>query len=184
MQVLNTWLQRQIAFCLVTFLVVQIGAAQTMVDARQDAASQPVAPAATAKARPQSAGAEKNNAVKPAPPPFFYPDSHSPQTPYPENPDSPGAAGAQVTGQNQKSAAPQSAQTIQQNSAPPPVGTAASPYEKPNGAPASRPAGAAIAPAKQRRIRTFSIRVALIVGAAVAIGVVTAASLSSPNRAN
>jgi hypothetical protein len=184
MQVLKTWLQRQIAFCLVTLLVVPIGAAQTMVETRQDAASQPVAPAATTEARPQSAAPEKKSGVKPAPPPFFYPDSHSPATPYPENPDSPGAAGAPATQQKQKPAAPQGAQTNQQNPAPAPVGTAASPYEKPEGTPASRPAGAAIAPAKQRRIHTFSIRVALIIGAAVAIGVVTAASLSSPNRAN
>jgi hypothetical protein len=69
-----------------------------------------------------------------------------------------------------------------QNTSPAPVGTAAAPYEKPEGAPASRPAGAAIAPAKQRRVKSFAIKTALVVGAGVAIGVVVAASLGSSSR--
>lgn len=70
----------------------------------------------------------------------------------------------------------------QQQTVPPPVGTAAAPVVPSNGIPASRPAGAAIAPAKQRRKHSLAIRVGLIIGAAVAIGAVTAASLSSPSR--
>jgi len=46
---------------------------------------------------------------------------------------------------------------------------------------ASRPAGAAIAPAKQRRARTIAIRVALIVGAGVAIGTVMALTHGTPS---
>lgn len=63
-----------------------------------------------------------------------------------------------------------------------PVGTAAAPVVTPEGAPASRPAGAAIAPIKQRRTRSFAIRVALLVGAAVAIGTVAGTTLASPSR--
>ncbi len=63
-----------------------------------------------------------------------------------------------------------------------PVGTAAAPSLKAEGAPASRPAGAAIAPAKQRRIRSFSVRVGLLVGAAVAIGTVVALSAASSSQ--
>jgi len=63
-----------------------------------------------------------------------------------------------------------------------PVGTAASPVIRSRGNPASRPAGAAIASAKQRRTRSYALRVGLIIGAAVAIGVVAAASLSSSSR--
>lgn len=70
----------------------------------------------------------------------------------------------------------------QQNSTSQPVGTAAAPYEKPEGIPASRPAGAVLAPAKQRRARSFLIRVSVIVGAAVAIGTVAALSKGSPSR--
>jgi hypothetical protein len=65
----------------------------------------------------------------------------------------------------------------------PPVGTALAPAIRARGTAGSRVAGAAVAPAKQRRIRTFAIRAALLAGAAVAIGVVVAASKASPARA-
>jgi len=60
-----------------------------------------------------------------------------------------------------------------------PLGTAAAPYEQPSGITASRPAGAAIAPAKQRRTRTLIIRVGVLVAAAVAVGTVVALSSAS-----
>jgi hypothetical protein len=72
----------------------------------------------------------------------------------------------------------------QQNSVTRPVGTAAAPLEKPSGVTASRPAGAVIAPAKQRRARAILIRVSIVVGAAVAVGTVVALSHSSPSRPN
>lgn len=78
----------------------------------------------------------------------------------------------------------QQAPASQQNQQNPnePVGTAAAPVVTPEGAPASRPAGAAIAPIKQRRTRVFAIRMALLVGAAVAIGTVAGTSLASPSH--
>lgn len=63
-----------------------------------------------------------------------------------------------------------------------PVGTAAAPVVTPEGTPASRPAGAAIAPIKQRRTRSFAIRIALLVGAGIAIGTVAGTTLASPSR--
>jgi hypothetical protein len=75
-----------------------------------------------------------------------------------------------------------SAQT--QSDTPKPVGTAAAPYEKNTGVAASRPAGAVIAPAKQRRARSILIRFAVIAGAAVAIGTAVALSRASPSRPN
>jgi hypothetical protein len=68
----------------------------------------------------------------------------------------------------------------QQNSNP--VGTAAAPVAKPTGVAASRPAGAVIAPAKQRRVRAIVIRVGIIVGAGVAIGTVAGLSRGSSAR--
>lgn len=65
---------------------------------------------------------------------------------------------------------------------PAPVGTAAAPYEKGIGVAASRPAGVVIAPAKQRRTRSFLIRTGLLIGAAVAIGTVVALSNASPSQ--
>lgn len=71
----------------------------------------------------------------------------------------------------------QPAQTAQ-----PPVGTATAPYEKGIGVAASRPAGVVIAPAKQRRSRSFLIKTGLIIGAAVAVGTVVALSNASPSQ--
>ncbi|MGA9718219.1 MAG: hypothetical protein WBQ79_08050 [Acidobacteriaceae bacterium] len=75
----------------------------------------------------------------------------------------------------------QPAQAPQQGGTPP-VGTAVAPYEKGVGVAASRPAGVVIAPAKQRRTRSFLIQVGLIVGAAVAVGTVIGLSNASPSR--
>jgi len=88
---------------------------------------------------------------------------------------------AQDQNGQQAPTAQQSPQQNQQNSNEP-VGTAAAPVVTPEGAPASRPAGAAIAPIKQRRTRSFAIRMALVVGAAVAIGTVAGTTLASPSR--
>jgi hypothetical protein len=113
-------------------------------------------------------------------------------------PDSPGAnlsnqksegAGfaTVMVAQNQpsqsQSTQPQSTQTSSssnqpnQNSAPDaqkPVGTAAAEAPHTSGVAASQPAGVAIAPAKQHRVRTIVIRVGAIVGAGVAVGTVIA----------
>jgi glucose/arabinose dehydrogenase len=89
-------------------------------------------------------------------------------------------AGPQTS--NPPAATPQnSAAQPQQNGATAPVGTAAAPYEKGIGVAASRPAGAVIAPAKQRRTRSILIKVGLIVAAGVAIGTVVALSSASPS---
>ena len=98
------------------------------------------------------------------------------QTP---SPDGPGSTPVQAPSQ---SSTPQTTQNKQDTSTPPPVGTAAAPYQKQEGVSASKPVGAAIAPGKQRRIRSIAIRVGLLVGAGIAIGVVTAASLGSSSR--
>jgi hypothetical protein len=62
------------------------------------------------------------------------------------------------------------------------VGTAAAEFIKTTGVAASKPAGSAIAPAKQRRARSILIKVAAIAGAGVAVGAVVALSAASPSR--
>ena len=89
---------------------------------------------------------------------------------------------AATTGQSEQQSAAFSDSNGQQSTSPKPVGTAAAPYEKPTGVAASRPAGAVIAPAKQRRVRSFLIRIGIVVGAGVAIGTVAALSHASPSR--
>ncbi len=70
----------------------------------------------------------------------------------------------------------------QQNSTSMPLGTAVAPYEKPFGVAASRPAGAAIAPAKQRRTRSILIKVGVLLGACIGLGTVVALSAGSPSH--
>ncbi|HEV2464271.1 MAG TPA: hypothetical protein VGT04_10720 [Acidobacteriaceae bacterium] len=98
------------------------------------------------------------------------------------------AAANSPSGSSQLPAAPQAANapSSQQDQQQPqqPVGTAAAPYENPVGVAVSRPAGAAIAPAKQRRSHTFLIKMSLVIGAAVAVGTVVALSKASPSRPN
>jgi len=98
-------------------------------------------------------------------------------------PDSPQPAGVQAPEQpSQAPAAPQPSAAPQQDQSPRPVGTAAAPYERTMGVAASRPAGAAIAPAKQRRVRTILISLGVIAGAGIAVGSVAALSHGSPGR--
>jgi hypothetical protein len=63
-----------------------------------------------------------------------------------------------------------------------PVGTAAAEKPATTGVAASNAAGAAIAPAKQRRMRMLFIKVGAVVGAGVAIGTVAALSTGSPAK--
>jgi len=72
--------------------------------------------------------------------------------------------------------------TSQQTVVHQPVGTAAAEALPITGVAASRPAGAALAPARQRRVRSVLIRVGSLVGAGVAIGTTMALSQGSPSR--
>lgn len=162
MKIVLSWLYRQVAIGLVLLVTAQFGltaAAQEVPPAQQP----PSAPIQT----PASATAASD-----APEIASLPDSPAPIAP-------------QTAPANQQQNSPQTApQTApqQQNTPAQPLGTAAAPSEPANGVAASRPAGAAIAPARQKRSRTFAIRIALIVGAAVAIGTVVALSSASPSR--
>jgi hypothetical protein len=122
-----------------------------------------------------------------------------------ELPESPGAVHAQELGstermQAQSSAAPQPQSPTSQSSpsepaqpqsqtVPPsqsatqkPVGTAAAETSKVSGVAASQPAGVAIAPAKQRRVRLIVIRVGAILGAGAAVGTVVALTQATPSK--
>ena len=70
----------------------------------------------------------------------------------------------------------------QQNQPQKPVGTAAGPVTNPTGVAGARPAGAAIAPGRQRRVKALFIRIGIIVAAAAATGAVIGLSKGSPSR--
>lgn len=95
-------------------------------------------------------------------------------------PDNPGSARSQVAENTSPFGGQQSLTTQQQDQEP--VGTAAAAGVETTGVAASKPAGAAIAPAKQRRTRSFLIKVSAIVGASVAVGTVVALASASPSR--
>jgi hypothetical protein len=95
-------------------------------------------------------------------------------------PDSPAPSAAQAGPEQQGSGGQETSQ--QQNAPSQPMGTAAAPAEPASGVAASRPAGAAIAPARQKRTRSFVIKMGLLIGGAVAIGTVVALTSASPSR--
>jgi len=85
--------------------------------------------------------------------------------------------------ESDQQAAPSSAhQQPATENKPKPVGTAVAETPLTTGVAASNPAGAAIAPAKQRRSRAFFIKVGAIVGAGAALGAVALLSSASPSR--
>ncbi len=91
----------------------------------------------------------------------------------------------QVNQQQEQSPTSQSESQPSQVSQPSPqrpVGTAASGVIPASGVAASQPAGVAIAPARQRRVRTIVLRVGAIVGAGVAVGSVVALSQATPSK--
>jgi hypothetical protein len=143
-------------------------------------AQDPASPPANTESRPDSSGASQ------------LPDSPGAVQLSQANIAPPAAiaddSGVQATMQDQQQS-PAQAQTAQQQSehpqAPPPrepVGTAAAETVPTTGVAASRPAGAALAPAKQRRVRSILIKVGVLAGAAAAIGATVALSQGSPSK--
>jgi hypothetical protein len=108
------------------------------------------------------------------------PTQNAPQPPI-ELPDSPGRTSVPTSSQSQTPPDNQN-----QNNLPPgrkqPSGTAAAPAVQVTGSAASKPAGVAIAPPKQRQLRTWLIRFGFIAGAGAALGTVAALSAASPSR--
>ncbi len=111
-----------------------------------------------------------------------------------ELPDSPGTEWAKLQAASpaqdnqQQSTSPPSAQSTAQPSGAQdqkpqrPVGTAAAESPKVSGVTAAEPAGVAIAPAKQRRVRTIVLKVGAIIGAGAALGTVIALTEATPSK--
>lgn len=175
------WLtERRIGGCLVLILAVPSAKAAAMP--LQDAA-----PARQERSAPisgaQEAGANSGNEKPIA-------DSTQASTPLPDAPEvaqstSTGSNvpnGNSQSSQDQQQNGSQSSQDQQQNGGAQPVGTAAAPATNGTGVAGSRVSGAAIAPAKQRRVHTFLIRVAVVAAACVAVGTVAALTHATPSE--
>lgn len=74
----------------------------------------------------------------------------------------------------------QESQSATQNQKP--VGTAAAGTIPASGIAASQPAGVAVAPAKQHRVRTIVLRMGAIIGAGVAVGSVVALTEATSSK--
>lgn len=136
---------------------------------------------AVVDALPDSPGATVSNSVEPT-----QRRMHEAQNDEPQSIESSGP----LLAQNQSSSSQSNSTQSNPNAAPDgqkPVGTAAAEAPHATGIAASQPAGVAIAPAKQHRVRTIVIRVGAIVGAGVAVGTVvglTEATSSKPPGAH
>jgi len=161
----NHWLGRLVAVLLITLLAFPAGHSDLAM-AQQAAPNGSQAGSQSPGSGDQS-GKQQSAGVSPA-------DSALPENPAPAN--------SQAPGQDQQPATQQPNPAPSQDNSHRPVGTAAAPYEPTTGIAASRPAGAAIAPAKQRRVRTILISLGVIAGAGIAIGSVAALSHGSPSR--
>lgn len=160
-------LRRQIAGCLLLLLVVPLAAAAP--SPQQEAnLGQKVIDVSSVQAHSQ----DSNSGTKKA---------DTEQSQQDALPNSPSAMRSQTIEDNQLSSVQQTF-LKQQDGAKEPLGAAAARPVKTTGVAASKPAGAAIAPAKQRRVRSMLIKVGAIAGAGVAIGTVVALSSASPSR--
>jgi hypothetical protein len=111
-----------------------------------------------------------------------------------ELPDSPGAVQTQSQSASPPQNSPSQSPTVdssqpQTSQSPPhdgkpqrPVGTAAAEAPTVSGVTAAQPAGVAIAPAKQRRVRTLVLKVGALVGAGVALGTTLALTAGTPSK--
>ena len=156
MKILSYRIGKQIAVCLVLSLALTMSA---VAEATPSPVFNPQqSQSAPAQDQSQPSGIQTQSA-----------QSTAPQTPAPQS-------------TTPQAGTDQSAQS--QSGLTKPVGTAAAPSEPVTGVAATRPVGAAIAPAKQRRARTILIRMSIVIGAAVAVGTVVALSKASPSRPN
>ena len=138
----------------------------TTTQQQQDSTS--AAPATSDQANPQPA--DQNQNVGTTPQSATPNPSQGPLQPAPTN---------ENNLPNAPSSTPSSQQQSQQQPAQAPVGTAAAQGIKTAGGAASRPAGSAIAPAKQHQTRSLLIKVGAIAAGAAALGTVYALSRSS-----
>jgi hypothetical protein len=162
MRSINNWLFRPIAVCLVLWLMFPTSEAGTA--AAQQAVAEHRTANATSQEGPAAEAATSSTIASNA----------LPDTPEPVSP--------QAEPQTARDSSTQSSSSQQQPGPAQPVGTAAAPYERTMGIAASRPAGAAIAPAKQKRVRTILISVGVIVAAGVAVGTVAGLSHASSSH--
>jgi hypothetical protein len=145
--------------------------------------AQAQSPASTQKPTETQGTAQQPVSPGPLQPQPTSPDAE--QQPLPNAPSSTTQPSTTVLGPDGQPVQQQSQTQTQQpatQSAPQPLGTAAAERARTAGGAASRPAGTAIAPAKQRQVRSFLIKMGLVAAGGVALGTVYALTKGSPSR--
>ena len=143
-------------------LILGLIALPEMAAAQQSTTDQPQQPV-TSEQQPQTAPATQPETT-PAPANNTAPSQPAQAQPS-ELPNSPGSVRPQQPAATER-----------------PLGTAAAEIGNASGTAASKPAGVAIAPAKQHQSRSLLIKLGAVLGAGVAIGTVMALSNASPSR--
>jgi hypothetical protein len=143
-------------------LVLSLVAIPEMAAAQQSATTDQQQPATTNSQQPQTAPPAQPATTAPA---ENTAQSQPAQAQSNELPNSPGTVRPQQPAATER-----------------PVGTAAAEIGNASGIVASKPAGVAIAPAKQHQSRSLLIKLGAVIGAGVAIGTVMALSNASPSR--
>jgi hypothetical protein len=168
---MNPHTPRIIAFvlgCIFTLQSATAAFAQNAATAANDNSQQPVAspPVATSPVEqvPDNATSSGSHEASPYP-----------QAPEPRTQDIRESLRIQQTVEAAKTQNPEGA--WQQ-----PQGAAAARLQPTTGTAASQPAGAALAPARQKRSRSFLIRLGVLAGASIAVGTVVALSSASPGK--
>ena len=105
------------------------------------------------------------------------PSPHAASTPPTPQSIQPSASSAQTSAPEANGVQEQQDQKLQR-----PLGTAVAPAPAVSGVTAAQPAGVAIAPARQRRVRTIVLRVGAILGAGAALGTVIALTEATPSK--
>lgn len=144
-------------------LILGLIALPEMAAAQQATTDQPQQPA-TAEQQPQNTPPATQPETTPVPANNTAP-SQPVQAQPSELPNSPGTVRPQQPAATER-----------------PLGTAAAEIGNASGIAASKPAGVAIAPAKQHQSRSLLIKLGAVLGAGVAIGTVMALSNASPSR--
>jgi hypothetical protein len=205
MKIKRRLLEKPIAACMVLLLAVPVARAEPLpgqesASGKEAQGSPPTAtqqtasnPASTPNSAPNSA--QVTTAQSPGVEPASSSGSPAPGAEVAQSGDQNGgqstpanssqSSSSQSNSTQSSSSQPSSSQSNgdqQQNGATQPVGTAAAPAVKGTGVAGSRVSGAAIAPAKQRRVRTFLISIGVVVAACVAVGAVVALTHATPSQ--
>jgi len=186
MRIKRLLIEKPIAACMVLLLAAPVARAEPL-PGREAATGQQTQGSPPAAAHPDSSAADSAPNSAPGSTPEKTAQSSGVEVPSSGSTPAPGAEVGQSGNQSapvndSQVSASQTGQTQDQNGPAKPLGTAAAPAVKGTGIAGSRVSGAAIAPAKQRRVRTFLISIGVVVAACVAVGAVVALTHATPSQ--